>query len=59
MNDEAFDRAVTYLCGQISTVFNDVVWHLIVRMRPFTQIMAGNLRFFDAIFGAPRSPSCK
>ncbi len=28
-----------------------VVWHLTVRMRPFRQVMALNLRFFGAIFG--------
>jgi len=30
----------------------DVVWHLIIRMRPFRQVMALNLRFFGAIFAA-------
>lgn len=28
-----------------------VAWHLTVRMRPFRQVMALNLRFFGAIFG--------
>lgn len=27
-----------------------VVWHLIVRMRPFWLVMAGNLRLFGAIY---------
>jgi hypothetical protein len=29
-----------------------VVWHLTVRMRPFRQLMALNLRFAGSIFGA-------
>jgi hypothetical protein len=34
-----------------------VVWHLIVRMRPFRLVMASNLRLFDAIFRAVRLPA--
>ncbi|GAJ96073.1 hypothetical protein RRH01S_16_00230 [Rhizobium rhizogenes NBRC 13257] len=29
-----------------------VVWQLIVRMRPFRQMMALNMRFFGSRFGA-------
>jgi hypothetical protein len=29
-----------------------VVWHLIVRMRPFRRALAVNVRFFKAIFCA-------
>jgi hypothetical protein len=36
--------------------WENVVWHLTVRMRPFRQFMALNLRFFGAIFGTRRRP---
>lgn len=50
MLDDVGDlEGVRTVCNQR---VHDVVWHLIVRMRPFLLVMARNLSLFDAIFRA-------